>query len=75
MSINNFEHRQGSGYLSGVPLSRDEVWVIIRRLNKTYPWIKRFAKDIILTNVEGQFDIKQQLKIEEKARQKFRSKR
>lgn len=56
---NDFDHRQGSGYVSRKPLSKTEVLHLIDQLNKTFPWLDKCSTHIDLTDIGQTYDLKE----------------
>ena len=50
---NDFEWRQGSGYISKEPLSNADIIELTIRLHNTLPWLKECIKEIDVTNIAG----------------------
>jgi cell filamentation protein len=46
-----FDHRQGSAYMSGAPLSDAEVYDITDQLVRQYPWLSVCTNGYDVTNV------------------------
>ena len=54
---NNFEHRQGSGYISKVSLNDVRVFVIIENMSTELEWLRKCIKQIDVTNVGKQHSL------------------
>ena len=50
---NDFEWRQGSGYISKEPLSNADIYELSDRLHAALPWLKECVKEIDVTNIAG----------------------
>ena len=57
MLDNQFTHRQGSGYISNMPLSDADVVSLGLKLKSNFPWLLPCSKKIDLTVIEKQFDL------------------
>lgn len=53
----NFEHRQGSGYVSKDKLYSYQVVAVVKRLNKACPWLKKCVKHFDVTDIGRQHDL------------------
>lgn len=51
MKENGFEHIQGSGYTSKIPISKIEVVNVISELLDDYPYLSKCVRDIRQTSV------------------------
>ncbi len=51
---NEFEHRQGSGYISKYSLSDVKVFAIIQKMSIELKWLKNCVKQIDVTNIGKQ---------------------
>ena len=54
---NNFEHRQGSGYISKDSLNDGKVFVIIQSMSIELKWLKNCVKQIDVTNIGKQHSL------------------
>ena len=54
----DFEHRQGSCYISSKPISISEVNVICYDMNKKFPWFKQCVSEIDVSNVPQKLSLK-----------------
>lgn len=52
-----FEHRQGSGYVSKNRLNSRKVVLIIREITRENPWLKDCVNKIDVTDIGKQFDL------------------
>lgn len=52
-----FEHRQWSGYVSKEPMTDLAVTKIVRKLNKSLPWLKQCVQKFDVTNIGETFDL------------------
>ena len=50
----NFEHRQGSGYISKESLNDVRILVLIENMTKELKWLKKCVKQIDITNIGKQ---------------------
>ena len=53
---NDFEHTQGSGYISKEDMSELKVVSIIKDLNKKYPWLKDCCKTLHYSDIGKSYD-------------------
>ncbi|MCD7993833.1 MAG: hypothetical protein LUK37_19410 [Clostridia bacterium] len=56
-SENGFEHIQGSGYRSFMPLSESDVMTRVYQMTKTFPWINDCIRDCTLADVSETYAI------------------
>ena len=54
---NGFEHIQGSGYHTLMPMSEPDVMTIVYRMTKRFPWINYCVSVCTLADVPEAFDI------------------
>ena len=54
---NGFEHIQGSGYHTLMPMSEPDVMTIVYRMTKRFPWINYCVSVCTLADVSESFDI------------------
>lgn len=54
---NNFEHRQGSGYISKDSLNDGKVFAIIQSMSIELKWLKNCVKQIDVTNIGKQHSL------------------
>ncbi|MFR7819429.1 VapD family protein [Candidatus Pseudoruminococcus sp.] len=57
LKSNGFKHRQWSGYISKEPMSNTEITGIVRKLNKSLPWLKQCVRKFDVTNIGETFDL------------------
>lgn len=57
LKSNGFKHRQWSGYISKEPMSNTEITGIVRKLNKSLPWLKQCVQKFDVTNIGETFDL------------------
>ncbi len=55
---NDFEHRQGSGYISKKSLDDLKITAIITNMTLTFNWLKYCIKEIDVTNIGKQHSLK-----------------
>lgn len=58
MRENGFEHRQGSGYISSIPLSNLEIIDVFKKMYSEMPWLVQCATRMDMTNVGPTYDMK-----------------
>jgi virulence-associated protein VapD len=51
MTINNFEHRQGSSYMSNLPMSDAEIYNLTDNLVRKHAWMANCVTGYDITNV------------------------
>lgn len=51
---NNFEHRQGSGYISMDSLTDGKIFAIIQNMSVELKWLRTCVKQIDVTNIGKQ---------------------
>jgi len=56
MLRSEFEHRQYSGYVSTNRMSFAEIYLFIKRLTKTCPWLVKCTKRFDVTDFLGESD-------------------
>lgn len=54
---NGFSHRQWSGYRSKGLLSDTQIIAIIKKMNKTYPWLSKCVNHFDVTNIGKTYDM------------------
>ena len=54
---NNFEHRQGSGYISKDSLNDGKVFAIIQNMSMELPWLENAVEQIDVTNIGKQHSL------------------
>lgn len=54
---NNFEHRQGSGYISKDSLNDGKVFAIIQGMSIELKWLRNCVKQIDVTNIGKQHSL------------------
>lgn len=54
---NNFEHRQGSGYVSRDPLNDGKIFAIIQNMSMELDWLRSCVKQIDVTNIGKQHSL------------------
>lgn len=54
---NGFEHRQGSGYVSKLPIKNTTIIAQIQNLSKTFSWISKCINRLDVTNIGNSFDM------------------
>ena len=54
---NGFEHIQGSGYHTLMPMSEPDVMTIVYRMTRRFPWINYCVSVCTLADVPEVFDI------------------
>ena len=57
LKSNGFKHRRWSGYISKEPMSNTEITGIVRKLNKSLPWLKQCVRKFDVTNIGETFDL------------------
>lgn len=57
MRKNDFEHRQGAGYISKESLSDHDVTALIINMTLTFEWLKHCIKEIDVTNIGKQHSL------------------
>jgi len=63
MLENNFEHRQGSGYISQQEMSNVDVVEIIEKLNYKHNWLLNCCKVIDCYSVEKEYNLLEAISI------------
>ena len=53
----NFVHKQGSGYVSKVKLTTQDIYELISDLCEEYPWIIECVNEFDVTNVGVQYGL------------------
>ena len=53
----NFEHRQGSGYVSSQKLTRVDIYRVIEDMSPSLPWMSDAVKKFDVTNIGTQYDL------------------
>lgn len=59
---NGFTHRQGSGYISNIPMKEHELLEVIDKLKDEFPWLPECIKKFDVTNIGETFDLTDRLK-------------
>lgn len=54
---NNFEHRQGSGYISKEELTTNDITILITKMTLKLDWLKYCIKKIDVTNIGKQHSL------------------
>lgn len=58
----NFSHKQGSGYVSNVKLTIQDIYELINDLCETYPWITKCVNEFDVTNVGTQYGLAEDIR-------------
>lgn len=53
----NFNHKQGSGYVSKEKLNSQDIYELIDDLYNEYPWIADTVEEFDVTNVGTQYEL------------------
>ncbi len=54
---NDFEHRQGSGYVSKEPLNDGKIFAIIQNMSIELNWLRSCVEQIDVTNIDKQHSL------------------
>lgn len=54
---NNFEHRQGSGYISKDSLTDVKIFAIIQNMSMELKWLRNCVEEIDVTNIGKQHSL------------------
>ncbi|MBQ9298824.1 MAG: hypothetical protein IJ223_07390 [Clostridia bacterium] len=54
---NDFEHRQGSGYVSKDSLNDGKIFAIIQNMSVEFKWLRNCVKQIDVTNIGKQHSL------------------
>lgn len=61
MKGNGFSHRQWSGYISDVTMSKAQVERFVEKLSKVFPWLSQCIKRFDVTDIGKQYDMTKQI--------------